>query len=323
MSHPAAADTHPPTYAVGIQGGPFASADALRTHARLVEALGYRELFTADHFGLPGTTGSGMMAIDPFLPLLIATEATTGLRVGPLVLNNEFYNPALLARTVATADRLTGGRLVLGVGTGYAEAEHDAIGSPIRPPGPRVSRLSESLEVLRALLDTGTLAFEGDHESIKVEDLGVAPLQRPVPFLIGGFGRRVVKLAAKHADIFQFTGLTHGPDGTPSAGGFSLVQVATRGEWLREAAGERYSQIELSALVQLTAIGGDTPSVDELSSRFGLNGAELDDSPFVMVGSVEQVVDKIERLREVIGVTHYVVRDPEGFAPVLDALSKA
>ncbi len=310
-------------YRFALQGGPFGDRDALRAHARNVEALGYEEFFSSDHIGAQGSGGrnGGMFVTDPFIPLVVAAESTTRLRVGPLVLNNEFYNPAILARTVATLDRLTGGRLVLGLGTGYAAGEHASIGVPIRPPGPRVSRLEESIVVLRALLDHGSVDHDGEHESIHFDDIGVAPLQARVPLLVGGHGQRVVKVAGKHADIFQFTGLTHGPDGAPSARGFGLHDLIERGRWLSEAAGERDGSIERSSLVQFTAFGDDIPPMSELTERFGLDKSVIDESPFILFGSIEQVIDKIERLRERLGITHYVVRDADGFAPIVDALT--
>lgn len=312
-------------YRFAIQGGPFGDPAALRQHARLVEALGYDELFTSDHIGAPGSgcRKGAKFVVDPFAPLLIAAESTTRLRVGPLVLNNEFYNPALLARTVATTDRLTGGRLVLGLGTGYSAAEHDSIGSPIRAPGPRVSRFEECLVVLRSLLDDGTVDHDGKHESVHLDDIGVTPKQDRLPFLIGGHGQRVIGLAGKHADIFQFTGLTHGKDGAPSAGGFALPDVMERSRWLSEAAGDRDSTIERSSLVQFTACGESAPPTAQLAQRLELDASIIEESPFVLSGSIEQVVDKIERLREQLAITHYVVRDPEGFAPIVEALARS
>ncbi len=311
------------SFRFAVQGAPFADPDALADHARHVESLGYDELFSFDHVGAdPARAGSrdGPAAIDPFVPLVVAALATERLRVGPLVLNNEFHHPVLLARTAATVDRATAGRLVLGLGTGYDESEHDAIGSPIRPPGPRVTRFGESLTVLRSLLDGGGAEHDGEHLSVHLDDLGVAPVQPHVPFLVGGHGRRVVTLAAQHADIFQFTGLVHGDGGKPSGAGFAIEHVVERSRWLTDAAADRNADIERSALVQFTAIGDDAPSSADLAERFGRDAPVLDDTPFVLSGSLDQVVDKIERLRERIGVSHFVVRDPDGFAPVVDAL---
>ncbi len=292
-----------------IQGGPWADPVALAEHARRLEALGYDELFTADHLGM----------VDPFVPLVVAALATERLRVGPLVLNNELHHPALLARTAASVDAATGGRLVLGLGTGYQESEHDALGMPIRPPGPRVGRFDESLVVLRSLLDENQVDHDGEHLSVRIDDLGVRPSQEHVPFLIGGHGPRVVRTAARRADIYQFTGLTHGEGGRPTAGGFALADVVERAAWLAEAAGER--EIERSVLVQHTAVGDDAPSAPGLADRFQLDVDVLEHTPFVLVGSLAQVVDKLERLREAIGISHVVVRDPDGFAPVVEVLA--
>lgn len=313
------------SFRFAIQGGPFGDPAALGEYARKVEALGYDELFTSDHVGAPGSGGrqGGRFVVEPFGPLLVAAQSTTRLGFGPLVLNTEFYNPALLARSVATADRLTGGRLVLGLGTGYSAAEHDSIGMPIRPPGPRVARFEETLVVLRALLDDGRVDHDGEHESIHIDDIGVAPTQKRIPFLVGGHGRRVVGIAGRHADIFQFTGLTHDMDGTPSAGGFAIADVIERNHWCTAAAGDRDAHIERSSLVQFTACGDSAPAASELAERFGLDAEVIEDTPFVLSGSVEQLVDKLERLREQIGITHYVVRDPDGFAPIVEALAGA
>ena len=118
-----------------VQGGPFDDPVALvSTPTSSSRSATTSCTPTTTSAGPPGASGGAK--IDPFLPLVVAAVATERLRVGPLVLNNEFHHPALLARTAATFDRLTGGRLVLGLGTGYAEDEHDWIGSPIRPPGP-------------------------------------------------------------------------------------------------------------------------------------------------------------------------------------------
>jgi probable F420-dependent oxidoreductase len=303
-----------------VQGGPFDDPATLADYARHVESLGYDELYSWDHI----CSAAGALydaKIDPFVPLVVAAAATQRLRVGPLVLNNEFHQPALLARTAATVDLMTGGRLVLGLGTGYAEHEHTSIGSPIRPVGPRVTRFGDSLSILRALLDTGAAHIDGEHESVQIDALGVRPAQERVPFLIGGHGRRVVGLAGRYADIFQFTGLTHAEDGTPSGGGFALEQVIERARWLSESAGDRDDDIERSALIQFTAVGPDAPAASELAERFKLREDVVEHTPFALFGSLEQVVDKIERLRERLGITHFVIRDLDGFAPVVEALT--
>ena len=296
----------------GVQVMALGDHDAVVSAAVEAEALGYDDLYSYDHLG----------AVDPFVPLVVAAEATTTLRVGPLVLNNEFHHPVLLARTAATVDRLSGGRLVLGMGTGYAQHEHDAMDIELRAPGHRVDRLEESVIAVRALLDRGSVTTTGEHHRLAVEDLGVRPLQDPVPILLGGHGRRVIGVAARHADIFQFTGLTHGKGGKPEPGGFAIQTIEERVRWLVEAAVARDDRIERSVLVQATHVGDGAGEVaDATATRFGVDRATVDDSPFLLQGSVEQLVDELERRRESLGISHIVVRDAEGFAPVVEALA--
>jgi probable F420-dependent oxidoreductase len=305
----------PRSFRFAWQGRGLDDLDAIVARAQQLEALGYDELWSYDHIG----------AVDPFVPLMVAAGATSRLRVGPLVLNNEFHQPALLARTAATVDRLTGGRLVLGLGTGYAQAEHDAIGLVLRPPAERVDRFGESIAVLRALLDDGSCTFDGAHHHIAVENLGVRPLQSRVPFLVGGHGRRVIDIAGRHADIFQFTGLrnlgTGSTDG-PDVSGFALDEIVRRAQWLTDAAGERNADIERSTLVQVVHVGdGADEALEATADEVRLPVEVVRDTPFVLIGSVEQVIDKVERLREQVGISHYVVRDPEAMAPVVAALA--
>jgi len=297
-----------------IQTGPFEDPVELRAFAQHIESLGYEELYSFDHIGLRGNG-----PVDPFVPLIVAAEATTELRVGPLVLNNEFHQPALLARTAISVDQMTSGRLVLGLGTGYAQVEHDAIGMPLLPPGKRVSRFGESLQILRELCDNGSSSYQGEYHTIDVEEMGIRPVQAHIPFLIGGHGKRVVSLAGKYADIFQFTGLLHGEDGTPNAGGFPIEQIQQRAHWLADAAGDR--DIERSALTQFTALDEDAPDAETLTTRYKMDAEAIAKTPFVLTGSTEQVIDKIERLRNELAISHYVVRDPEGFAPIVQALA--
>lgn len=295
-----------------LQGRNLGDREGLVASARQAESLGYDELFSFDHIG----------TVDPFIPLMVAAEATTRLRVGPLVLNNEFHHPALLARTAATFDRLTGGRLVLGLGTGYTQSEHDAIGMLLREPGARVTRFEESVMALRSLLDEGAAEVDGDHHHLAISDLGVRPVQERVPLLIGGHGKRVVGIAARHADIFQFTGLTHGEGGEPSAGGFGIDDVRLRSRWLEEAAGDRLADIERSALVQVVDVGADAGDrMGATAEQFEIPVDQVALTPFLLMGSVEQIVEKLERLRDDIGISHYVIRDAESFAPVVAALA--
>ena len=138
-------------------------------------------------------------------------------------------------------------------------------------------------------------------------------------------------IAARHADILQFTGLTDGDDGQPTAAGFGIDAVRERSQWLADEAGARTDDIERSALVQAIDITDDATDrigVDydaagrlTMAERFDVSPEVIAGTPFVLVGPLGQIVDKLQRLRDDVGISHYVIRDPEGFAPVLEMLA--
>lgn len=280
--------------------------------ARICEDLGYEEFYSSDHIGKS----------DPFIPLVVAAAATRTLRVGPLVINNELHNPVLLARTAASVDQMTEGRLVLGMGTGYAESEHAAADIELRSPGPRVSRFAESLGAIRSLLDTGACNVEGQHVRIAIDDLGLLTTQPQVPFLIGGHGKRVVGVAARYAQIFQFTGLGRGEGGMPTAAGFPIEDIDQRARWLTAAAGSRDGEIERSILVQKTDLRASSVELQSgVAEEFEVPQDVVGSTPFILLGSVNEIVEKLHSLRDRIGVSHIVIRDAKGFAPVVAALA--
>jgi probable F420-dependent oxidoreductase len=278
--------------------------------ARQAEDAGFATLQTADHLGSP----------DPFLPLVAAAAVTTTLRFGPLVINNELHNPVLLARAAATVDLLTDGRLELGIGTGYAEGEHRQANIPIAPPRERVDRLAASVALLASLL--GGDGATSDLYGIDAKPLGLPVLQQPhVPLLVGGHGRRLLDLAARHAQIVQFTGLTHGDDGAVMPGGFALDTIRERVAWVRTSAAERLDDIELSALVQVVTCADAGSARAEAATNLGVSTDLVDESPFLLIGSLGQIIDKLERQRAELGISYLTLRGIAASAPIVAALA--
>ena len=215
---------------------------------------------------------------------------------------------------------MTDGRLELGIGTGYAEHEHRQANIAIAPPGKRVTRLAASIEVLAALL--GGEGATNEVYGIDAKPLGLPVLQQPhVPLLIGGHGRRVLALAAQHAQIVQFTGLVHGPGGEISTGGFALDTIRERVSWVREAAGARFDDLELSALVQVLVTDDVDKARADTASYMGTDAEHVDDSPFLLIGSVGQIVDKLERQRAELGISYLTLRGITASAPIVAALA--
>lgn len=277
--------------------------------ARKTEALGYSTLHTADHFGV----------VDPFTPLVSAAEVTTTLRVGPLVMNNALHHPALLARQAATVDVLTDGRLELGLGTGWAQPEHDALGIPLPPPGERVDRFDEALGVIIDLLEGRPARSNGAYE-VSTDSLGVSCVQQPrPPILVGAFRPRMLAIAARRADIVQLTGLALDGEGGIMFGDASWEGAAAQAGHVRALAGDR--DPELSVLVQRVAVDDAAEALSATAERLGLATDVIETSPYFAYGSIDDLCDKVTRLRDEMGITYLTVREVDAFAPVVARLA--
>ncbi|MEU4210895.1 LLM class F420-dependent oxidoreductase [Streptomyces sp. NPDC026206] len=270
-----------------------------REKCRKAEAMGYDVILVPDHLGMPA----------PFPSLVAAAEATERPRVGTFVLNAGFWNPALLAREVASTDQLTGGRLELGLGTGYNRAEHDSAGLPFGSPRERVDHLERTVTELKRLL--------GDPEHRPA----TAQSPRP-PLLLGGNGNRVLRMAARHADIAAFTGGATGADGTLRL--ISPSELEERVTAYRGFEGGRPEPAELNYLVQIVAVGGDPRArIRDLMGRTeGLTEEELLEHPALLTGSVKEIAERVRGHRERFGFTYFTVLEPfmEAFAPVIEEL---
>jgi probable F420-dependent oxidoreductase len=280
------------------------------------ESHGYDTIFSADHLGNAA----------PFATLVAAADATTRLRVGTLVLNVPFWNPSLLAREIATTDILTGGRLEVGLGVGHMKWEFDEAGIGWEPFGARVANMSAAIAELRRLF-----AADGYEQQAKARDvLGYPPL-RPVqrqgfggygpPLLVGGTGERVLKVAAEEADIIAIAGayqLKGQPPGVFRLG--SATETDERVEFARRCAGSRADEIEWHALVQAVIITDDREkTAAELAARYEEPAEALLDTPFMLLGTVDEIAAQILANRDRYGFTYCTVHEPymDTFAPVI------
>ncbi|WP_314178069.1 TIGR03621 family F420-dependent LLM class oxidoreductase [Streptomyces winkii] len=296
----------------------FESYEAVAAECRRAERDGYDVVYAADHLGIPA----------PFPLLVAAAQATERLRVGTLVLNAAFWNPALLAREVATADLLTGGRLELGLGAGHMKWEFDEAGIPWRPFGERTDHLRTVVRELGRLFASD--GYEQQH-GMRTR-FGLPPL-RPVqrsgfdgagpPLIVGGTGDRVLDVAAEYADIVSIAGVCQvqgEPPGTLRLG--TAAEADDRVRYARERAGERAGRIEWHALVQTVVATDDRrEEARRLLDRFGpaMGLDELLECPFLFIGTVDEMAGQVMRNRERYGFTHYTVHGPyaEAFAPVI------
>ena len=287
--------------------------------ARKVEGLGFASLTVPDHL-------TDMIA--PFPALISAAEATTHIQVGTNVLNNDLRHPVLVAREAAAVDLLTDGRLQLGLGAGSIRSEYDEAGLRFDSGATRVERLAEAVTIIKGLLSGEPVTFTGQHYRIEGHTLAPPPVQKPhPPILIGGNGRRLLALAAREADIVGLSGITFRNGGAqpPDLSGWRVPAVDERIRHVREIAGERYPALEICALLQRVIVTAEArAAAEELTRRWP--ELQIDDlllSPYVLIGTVDQMVENLLARRERWDISYYVVQEPylDAFAPVVARLA--
>ncbi|MGH4024695.1 MAG: LLM class F420-dependent oxidoreductase [Pseudonocardiaceae bacterium] len=293
--------------------------ETFEQRCRSAQQQGYDTVFAADHLGLPA----------PFPLLVAASAATERLRVGTLVLNAAFWNPALLAREVATTDVLTGGRLEVGLGAGHMKWEFDEAGIDWQPFGTRA-------EALRTMISELGRFFQADFPALPEGVTPPRPVQRHgfggtgPPLIVGGTGDRILRIAAEHADIVSVAGvyqLKGQPPGTFRLG--TAAQALERVRFTRDCAGARAAEIEWHLLVQAVVETRDRrAAAKELIEKFGisldLTVEEGLETPFLLIGTAEEMAGQLHDHRERYGFSYLTVHEPfrETFAPVIELLRR-
>jgi probable F420-dependent oxidoreductase len=310
----------------GVLNETVLPAAAWLAHVRRAEQLGYDTFLIRDHF-VPDYFGD---QLGPIAALAAAAGATTRLRLGTMVFDNDYRHPVVLAKEAATLDVLSGGRLELGIGAGWLRVEYEQAGIPFDPPGRRIARLEEALRVLKGLFADRPLTFAGEHYRIDGLDGFPKPAQRPhPPILIGGGQRRMLTLAGREADIVGIltSSVRHGTlDADPAERLAGAVDEKVG--WVRAGAGTRFDQIELSLIPTVLLTDDRERRAAELLAEHAwpdITIADVLEMPSLFIGTVEQIVDDMQRRCERFGFTYYVVSDQmmEAFAPVVGRLGSA
>jgi probable F420-dependent oxidoreductase len=282
------------------------------------EDLGYHALVIPDHL---------MGQLSPVVAMTAIAAATSTLRVGAFVLNNDLRHPVVLAQDLAAIDGLSGGRLDIAIGAGWNKPEYDAIGLPFDATRVRQARLAESVAVLKGCLLGEPFSFDGEHYRI-TDHTGEASVQRPhPPLFIGGGGRRTLTLAGREADI---VGLAPRITGS-GLDARSLTLEATREKiaWVAEAAGDRFADLEFNVYpsgwppVLTDDLAGEVARViAALRERTGteLTEQEVLDSPHLFLGSADRIAEKFEQLREELGISSFLLGSIGELEPVLERL---
>ena len=302
----------------GVQASTARTRAEWSEQVRRIEGLGYSTLFMPDHFV--------DAALAPMVAVSFAAAATDTLRIGTLVLGNDYKHPAVAAKEAATLDVLSGGRLEFGLGAGWMTADYTALGLPYDSPGTRIARLEEALAVVKGAWGDGPFDFAGEHYRITGYDALPKPLQQPrPPILVGGGGRKVLTLAGREADIVGINPILRAGEIGADAARDTLGDSTRRKiGWVREGAGERFDDVELQIRYFVAAIT-DAPQAlaDAMAPAFGVEPNEALESGAVLAGTVDQVCDTLVARREEWGVSYVVFGDDqyEQFAPVVERLA--
>ncbi len=294
--------------------------------AQKAEEYGYDSFMVPDHLG---------NQVGPIAALGALAVATEKIRLGTAVLANGFRHPAVLAKDAATIDVLSKGRLELGIGAGWLKEDYDMAGIDYERPGIRIEKLDESLTILDTLLRGKECTFEGKHYQVRGLKGSPRPRQGPrPPIAVGGGGPRMLRLAAKHADIISVVPVTTS-DGKLKLSGITLDETCKRVDVVRQAAGERFTDIELNWTITTIVITDDRESVAEMAldalDKGAMPNMEVDvrlsaedilGSPYVAIGTFEEIADQIRAVRAKTGMSYVGVfpTQMDAFAPIIPLL---
>ncbi len=304
------------------------AADWVATCQR-AEALGYDTLFTTDHYFGPGeiVAASGHRPVDvaPIAAMTMAAAVTSTIRVGCRVFGVDYHQPVVLAKELATVDFLSGGRLVAAIGAGWVKAEYDGMGIVQDRPSVRIERLAEVIDVLRAHWSGQPIDVHGKHVRVGGFEGRPLPAQSRIPLMIGGGAEKILTLAGQQADIVSFN--FNNAAGTLGAGSVATSteeQTMQKLAWVREAAGDRFAELELEIGAYFIAVTDDqATAAGAIGGRFGVDAAAILSHPHAYIGSVDQICATLIERRERFGFSNFCIaqRHLDEFAPVVARLA--
>jgi probable F420-dependent oxidoreductase len=276
--------------------------------ARQVEDLGVDVLLLRDHF----SAGAFGEQLAPFSGLAAAAAVTTRLRVGTMVLSNDFRHPALVAHEAASLHLLSGGRFELGIGAGWYQPEYDAVGISFDAAGQRIARLDEALGIIKSLLAGTPVHHTGHFYRIDGLDLDVLPAPRPSSprLLVGAGGPRMLRLAARHADIVGvLPAPIRGPTDSDDPRDRLPAAFDAKIGVIREAAADRFGSLEINAFGTFIITGQRRAETEDLISRRGWTGIGIEDvwqMPTIFIGSPDQIRSDLAERRDRFGLSYLV-----------------
>lgn len=321
MSHP---------FRFGLQAYAPESGKQWRELARKAESTGFSSFHLADHIIGPGpalaATGHPVQTVAAIPAMAVAAEATSTIKVGCRVLCVDYRNPVMLAKEVATLDFFSEGRLELGLGAGWLQGEYEAVGIPFDRAGVRLDRFEEVIGLLRASFAEGELNIDTTH----VHAVGFEAVPKPFtksgpPIMIGGGAQRILTIAGREADIVSLNfNNSSGKLGAEGIGSSTAEHTDQKIQWIRNGAGERFNQIEIEIAAYFTVVTPDGAGTRaKMAPMFGMTPEVFAEHPNVLIGSVDEICDRIVERRERFGIsyTSFGASVMDSVIPVVERLS--
>jgi probable F420-dependent oxidoreductase len=290
----------------------FGEPADLLDRARAAEAAGFDVFQLGDHIGRDAA---------PLTALAAVAKAVRGIEIGTLVLNNDLRHPVVLAQELSTLDHLSGGRLEVGIGAGHSLPEYTSIGLEFDAPRTRKQRLSEAIEIIRPLLAGEMVTFVGRHYRLDHVEI-LRSCQRRVPLLVGVNGTEALAHAARHADVVALTmlGRTR-EDGHRHEVRWESWRLYQTIDLIDRASSAIRPRPRVHALIQSVEATSDRErAAARAAARTGMPVTDILETPFLLMGTVDEMVDHLLDCRRRWGITYFSVRDIEAFTPVMARL---
>jgi probable F420-dependent oxidoreductase len=262
----------------------------------------------------------------PVPALMSVADATSKLRVGALVWDNDYKHPVVLAKELATMDLLSDGRLELGIGAGWMISDYEQSGIPYERAGLRIDRMIEGIDVMKGCFAEGAFSYAGKHYTITNYNGSPKPIQAPCPpILIGGGGKRVLTYAAQVADIIGINAtMSAGAVGPEAISTMTAEAVDEKVDIVRDAVGSRINHVEVNIRAFMVNITDDAAgAISRLAKGIGVEERMVAETPFALMGPPSKLIEDLIARRERWGFSYVIVggEDIEKFAPVVAALS--
>lgn len=295
----------------GLQAYAPNSGKEWRELARKAESSGFSSFHLADHIIGPGpalaATGHPVQTVAAIPAMAVAAEATSTIKVGCRVLCVDYRNPVMLAKEVATLDFFSEGRLELGLGAGWLQGEYEAIGVPFDRAGVRIDRFEEVIALLRASFAEGELNIDTPH----VHAVGFEAVPKPFtksgpPIMIGGGAKRILTIAGREADIVSLNfNNSSGKLGADGIGSSTAELTDQKIQWIKDGAGARFDQIEIEIAAYFTIVTPDGAGTRaKMAPMFGMTPEVFAEHPNALIGSVDEICDRIVERRERFGISY-------------------